>query len=62
MSDDPPRSSGYSYGGFESGLRSADGKQKPAYKGFRLPLAVERYGGNGRAVGARAPAARRDAR
>jgi hypothetical protein len=44
MSDDPPRSSGYRYGGFESGLRSADGKEKPAYKGFRLPLAVERYG------------------
>jgi hypothetical protein len=46
MSDDPPRSSGYRYGGFESGLRSADGKEKPAYKGFRLPLAVERYGNN----------------
>ena len=44
MSDDPPRSSGYRYGGFESGLRSADGKEKPAYKGFRLPLSVERYG------------------
>lgn len=44
MSDDPPRSSGYKYGGFESGLRDADGKEKPAYNGFRLPLAVEAYG------------------
>ena len=44
LSDDPPRSSGYRYGGFESGLSSANGKEKPAYKGFRLPLAVERYG------------------
>ncbi|WP_028063130.1 cellulase family glycosylhydrolase [Solirubrobacter soli] len=44
LSDDPPRSEGYKYGGFESGLRSADGKPKPAYEGFRLPLAVEVYG------------------
>jgi hypothetical protein len=44
MSDDPPRASGYRYGGFESGLISSDGKQKPAYQGFRLPLAVEAYG------------------
>jgi hypothetical protein len=44
LSDDSPRSSGYRYGGFESGLISAAGKRKPAYNGFRLPLAVERYG------------------
>jgi hypothetical protein len=44
MSDDPPRTEGYKYGGFESGLRSSDGKAKPAYDGFRLPLAVEVYG------------------
>ena len=44
MSDDPPRSSGYKYGGFESGPADADGKEKPAYNGFRLPLAVEGYG------------------
>ena len=44
LSDDSPRSSGYRYGGFESGLISAAGKKKPAYDGFRLPLAVERYG------------------
>jgi hypothetical protein len=44
LSDDPPRSDGYRYGGFESGLRSSDGKAKPAYEGFRLPLAVEIYG------------------
>ena len=58
LSDDPPRSDGYKYGGFESGLRSADGKPKPAYEGFRLPLAVEIYGGQRRPVGPRAPAAR----
>jgi hypothetical protein len=44
LSDDPPRSEGYKYGGVESGLRSADGKAQPAYEGFRLPLAVEVYG------------------
>jgi hypothetical protein len=44
MSDDPPRTDGYRYGGFESGLRRSDGKPKPAYEGFRLPLAVEIYG------------------
>jgi hypothetical protein len=44
MNDDSPRKSGYKYSGFESGLRRANGKQKPSYKGFRLPLAVERYG------------------
>jgi hypothetical protein len=40
MSDDPPRTDGYRYGGFESGLRDADGKPKPAYEGFRLPPAT----------------------
>jgi hypothetical protein len=44
LSDDSPRTSGYRYSGFESGLISAAGKKKPAYHGFRLPLAVERYG------------------
>jgi hypothetical protein len=44
MSDDPPRTSGYKYGGFESGLRTSSGKEKPSYEGFRLPLAVEIYG------------------
>jgi hypothetical protein len=44
LSDDPPRASGYKYGGFESGLISSDGKEKPSYEGFRLPLAVEAYG------------------
>ena len=32
------------YGGFESGLRFADGRAKPALAGFRLPLAVRRQG------------------
>jgi len=32
------------YGGFESGLRFADGKPKPSLAAFRLPLAVRRSG------------------
>ena len=45
MSDDPPRASKLNrYAGFESGLRTSKGKKKPAYRGFRLPLAVESYG------------------
>ena len=32
------------YGGFESGLRFADGKPKPSLPAFRLPLAVRRTG------------------
>jgi hypothetical protein len=32
------------YGGFESGLRFADGKPKPSLPAFRLPLAVRRAG------------------
>jgi hypothetical protein len=45
MSDDPPRASKLNkYAGFESGLRSNKGKKKPAYRAFRLPLAVEKYG------------------
>ena len=50
------------YGGFESGLRVADGKAKPAYDAFRLPLAVEAYGPVRRAVGPRAPVGDADAR
>jgi hypothetical protein len=44
MTDDAPHKSGYKYSGFESGLRRADGRPKPSYRGFRLPLAAERYG------------------
>ncbi len=45
MSDDNPRASALNrYAGFESGLRTRKGKKKPAYKAFRLPLAVESYG------------------
>ena len=32
------------YGGFESGLRFADGRAKPSLPAFRLPLAVQRRG------------------
>ena len=42
MRDDAPRSSGYRYRGFESGLRRNDGRKKPAYNAFSSPLAVER--------------------
>ena len=45
MSDDRPRASKLNrYAGFESGLRTSKGRKKPAYKAFRLPLAVENYG------------------
>jgi hypothetical protein len=45
MSDDRPRKSKLNrYAGFESGLRTSKGRKKPAYKAFRLPLAVESYG------------------
>ena len=44
LRDDPPTGRG-EYGGFESGLRFADGRAKPALAGFRLPLAVRRRGG-----------------
>jgi len=32
------------FGGFESGLRYAGGRRKPAYNGFRLPLVARRAG------------------
>jgi hypothetical protein len=32
------------YGGFESGLRFADGRPKPSLAAFRLPLAVKKVG------------------
>jgi hypothetical protein len=46
MRDDRPRPGPAleRYGGFESGLRFSDGRVKPAYEGFRLPLVVERRG------------------
>lgn len=31
-------------GGFQTGLRTAKGRKKPAYRAFRIPLAAERYG------------------
>ena len=47
MRDDRSRRSrGNDYGGFESGLRLADGTAKPAYDGFRLPLTADDYGGS----------------
>jgi hypothetical protein len=45
MRDDKPRKTGSRYGGFETGLRKSNGAKKPSYESFRLPLAVESYGG-----------------
>jgi hypothetical protein len=46
LHDDQPRPGPPSarYSGFESGLRRSDGRAKPAYEGFRLPLAATRRG------------------
>jgi hypothetical protein len=47
LRDDLPvvgASSSARFGGFESGLRRADGRAKPALDGFRLPLAAIRNG------------------
>jgi hypothetical protein len=46
LRDDQPRKSGGRYSGFETGLRRSNGKKKPTYESFRLPLAVESYGRN----------------
>lgn len=45
------------YGGFESGLRFADGKPKPSLPAFRLPLAVRRAGSKASIWGLVRPAA-----
>lgn len=48
LTDDPPIagvSATERYGGFESGLRFATGRDKPSMKGFRLPLAALRSRG-----------------
>jgi hypothetical protein len=44
MRDDVPRAGSVleRHGGFESGLRTSDGKVKLAYEGFRLPLVAAR--------------------
>jgi hypothetical protein len=42
--DSPDVVPGTPYGGFESGLRFFDGRRKPSYEAFRLPLAVQRLG------------------
>ena len=59
LRDDPPTGPD-EYGGFESGLRFAEGRAKPSLDGWRLPLAVRREGGRvsiwGRVRPATAPA------
>lgn len=46
LRDDQPRAGPkYArYSGFESGLKRSDGRPKPAYEAFRLPLAARRAG------------------
>lgn len=49
MVDDPlqtqyPKSSPQRYGGFQTGLKFEDGREKPAYDAFRLPIVVTRNG------------------
>jgi hypothetical protein len=44
LTDDEPEAGGKKYGGFESGLRTASGKDKPALDGFRLSLAARQRG------------------
>jgi hypothetical protein len=46
MRDDLPRKGSrlVRYSGFESGLRRSNGRSKPAYAGFRLPLVARRHG------------------
>lgn len=49
LTDDPPDMSKpklQRYSGFESGLRLANGKDKPSLAGFRLPLVVRRSHGH----------------
>ncbi len=48
MLDDQPRGGSrlQRYSGFETGLKTSNGKRKPAYDGFILPLAVKQYGSN----------------
>jgi Cellulase (glycosyl hydrolase family 5) len=46
LRDDQPRPGPriQRYSGFETGLEKSNGKHKPSYRGFMLPLAVKRYG------------------
>ncbi|HWH93496.1 MAG TPA: hypothetical protein VNT03_06515 [Baekduia sp.] len=49
LTDDKPiegASDAQKYGGFESGLRTSDGKAKPSLDGFRLPLVARRSKGS----------------
>jgi hypothetical protein len=42
--DSPDAVAGQKFGGFESGLRFFDGRDKPAFDAFRLPLAIQKLG------------------
>ena len=57
LTDDAPTGTGTRCcGGFESGLRTAAGVDKPAYEGFRLPVVAERRGSKVRLWGLVRPA------
>ena len=57
LHDDQPRQGPPSarYSGFESGLKRSDGRRKPAYLGFPLPLAATRSGSSVRLWGMTRP-------
>jgi hypothetical protein len=56
MRDDKPRSGADRYGGFESGLRYANGRKKKSYAAFRLPLVARKHGGRVKLWGIARPA------
>ncbi len=56
MRDDKPRSGADRYGGFESGLRYADGRKKKSYEAYRLPLVAKRKRGRVKLWGIARPA------
>jgi hypothetical protein len=59
LTDDEPRQgvpATQKYSGFESGLRTASGKVKPSFDGFRLPLVVRKVKGKASLWGLARPA------
>jgi hypothetical protein len=56
MRDDKPRHGADRYGGFESGLRYANGDKKKSYAAFRLPLVARKRGHSVRLWGIARPA------
>jgi hypothetical protein len=61
MRDDAPRAGTgiRRYSGFETGLETSNGRKKPSYEGWRLPLSVQRNGNRVSIWGLVRPAKRR---